>query len=155
MSTNINDIYKSTSNYLKVADLQGRKVNVTIGSAELEDLNGKKMVAIGFKESDKKFTLNRTNANMIAFLLGTEDYTNWIGARITLKPSMTEYQGKATPCIRVADELPPQNTQPDPPAQTFAAPPPAPPIAQGAAFAQQPFGAQQGGQQVSPDDIPF
>lgn len=108
MSTNINDIYKTASNYLKVADLQGRKVNVTIGSAELEELNGKTMVAIGFKESPKKLTLNKTNARMIAMLLGTEDYTTWIGARITLKPSMTEYQGNATPCIRVSDELPQQ-----------------------------------------------
>lgn len=120
MSTNINDIYTTNSNFLKHADLKGQKVHVTIATAELGKVGDKPQVILGFKEgSGKVLGLNKTNAHMIAMLLGTEDYTNWIGTRITLKPSMTEYQGVPTPCIRVADELPPQ-------AKQAQAPPPAP-----------------------------
>lgn len=108
MTTNISDIYTTNSNFLKHADLKGQKVSITIKSAEVGEVGDKKQVVLGFKESDKVLGLNKTNANMIAFLTGTEDYTNWIGTRITIKPSMTEYQGKPTPCIRVADELPQQ-----------------------------------------------
>jgi hypothetical protein len=127
MSTNINDIYSANGNFLNHADLKGKKVNVTIASAEVGEVGSgadkKKQIILGFKEgSGKKLGLNKTNANMIAFLTGTEDYTNWIGIRITIKPSMTEYQGRPTPCIRVADELPPHT------GQAVAPPPPPPPV---------------------------
>lgn len=106
----INDIYASgsNSNYLKVADLQGRRASVTIAGAELEDFKGKKQVVISFQESSKRLGLNKTNANTIAFLLGTPDYTQWAGKRITLRPDMTQYEGKPMPCIRIDSELPQQ-----------------------------------------------
>lgn len=145
MSTDTEDIYASTSNFIKVADLNGRKVDVTIATTEIGEVGAekKKQIVLTFRESpDKKFGLNKTNANMISFLSNI-DYRNhqqWIGLRITLKPSMTEYQGKPTPCIRVADELPPQNmtfAQPVQPAPTFGVP------------------QEQRGPAVDPNAVPF
>jgi hypothetical protein len=124
MSTNINDIYTSNSNFLKHSDLKGQKVNVTIAEAEIGEVGDKKQVVLSFKEgSGKKLGLNKTNAQMLAMLTGTEDYSNWKGIRITIKPSMTTYQGQPTPCIRISDELPPQangHSTPPPPVQQQA-----------------------------------
>jgi hypothetical protein len=144
MSANAEDIYASNSNFLKVADLNGQKVNVTISATEIGEVGAekKKQIVLTFQEDPtKKFGLNKTNANMIAWLTNIPyaNHQQWVGKRITLKPSMTEYQGVPTPCIRVADELPPQpNAQP-----AFGQ------TAQG--FGQVP----QGGPPVDPNAVPF
>jgi hypothetical protein len=71
MSANAEDIYASNSNFLKVADLNGQKVNVTISATEIGEVGAekKKQIVLTFQEDPtKKFGLNKTNANMIAFL---------------------------------------------------------------------------------------
>jgi hypothetical protein len=139
---NINDIYESKSSFLKVEDLRGQKVHVTIKASAVEAVGDDKKIVLDFQEgSGKRLALNVTNARMIAMLLGTEDYTSWVGARITLKPDITQYQGKPTHCIRVDSELLQQHT-----AQTIQA------QVQG----QASFGnIAQGNRQPEPDVVPF
>jgi hypothetical protein len=38
-------------------------------------------------------------------LTGTGDPDEWLGCKIKLKPAMTQFQGKDTPCIRISDEF--------------------------------------------------
>lgn len=87
--------------YLKAADLQGRKVGVTIREVSLEDIGGEHKPVLYFEGKDKGVVLNKTNANMIAEIAGTEETDDWSGVRIILKPDRTDFQGKRVDCIRV------------------------------------------------------
>lgn len=127
------------SNFLKVDDLKGRRVNLTIDKVAMEKVGNDNKLVAHFKETDKKLGLNKTNANMIAMLLGSDDTDEWNGSRITLKPDMTTYQGKPMPCIRVESELPKQNN-----AQAVAAT---------ANRTTDAFGGTQG--VADPNEIPF
>jgi hypothetical protein len=111
----LDDVFPS--NYLKVDDLKGRKVSVTIDRVEIEKVGTDNKPVAYFKETNKSFTLNKTNARMIAMLVGSDDTDDWRGRRITLRPDMTTFQGKPTPCIRVDSELPGQPQPPPPPVQ--------------------------------------
>ena len=60
---------------------------------------------IGFTNSNKKLVLNRTNANMIAFLHG-EETDGWQGKLIQLHTPPVEFRGNSRPGIRVKDTVP-------------------------------------------------
>jgi len=112
---NINNIYQSNSNYLKVADLKGRRVDVTIASAEVELIQDVEKIVLGFEGREKKLILNITNARMIAELLNATDTEVWIGKEITLRPDKTNYQGDLVDCLRVDSVLPNQDQSGDVP----------------------------------------
>lgn len=97
------------SSFIKVDELKGRKVNLTISTVVYEKVGNDNKLVAHFKETEKKLGLNKTNANMLAMLLGSDDTDNWAGAKVTLKPDMTTFQGKPMPCIRIDSELPQQN----------------------------------------------
>jgi hypothetical protein len=99
MSDTIDDVY--TGSTLSAADLNGQKKVVTITHAETRDFEDKPKIVLSFKETDKDFVVNKTNANLIAEALGTRKYLSWVGKKIRLKPSKVEYAGKLVPCIRV------------------------------------------------------
>ena len=99
-----------TSKYLKVEDLQKKKRHLTIRDVPVEKVGDDEKFVLYFYETEKTFVLNRTNAGMMEMLTGSEESDDWIGTRITLKPDMTSYQGKPTPCIRIDSELPEQKT---------------------------------------------
>lgn len=109
-SLNIDDHYSGGGNYLKAADLNGRRMTVTISVVKLETMKeGDKKLVLSFEESEKTFTLNKTNAQMIANLLQERDAGKWIGTTISLRPDKTQDPtGKIVDCIRVDFELPPQ-----------------------------------------------
>lgn len=120
----LNDIYESSSNWLKAADLKGHKPVVTIESAEVRENNyngeKKKQIVLKFVGKDKLFGLNFTNASMIANLTGTEDYEKWVGQQIRLYEDRTKNaQGAIVPCIRIFPDLPETTNG-------FAPPPPPP-----------------------------
>ncbi|HKP75325.1 MAG TPA: hypothetical protein VJT67_07255 [Longimicrobiaceae bacterium] len=129
-------------NYLKAADLGGRRVTVTFEEITLEEMKGEggKKLVVSFVGKDKKLILNRTNADTITDILGTDETEDWIGKSIVLFPSKTSYQGKRVDCIRVdavRRAAAPQQRQ---------APPP-PPVD------EEPEGETEF--QVSDDDVPF
>lgn len=94
------------SKYLKVDDLEGKPFKVTIkdvGEFAIEGEDPKPTLL--FKESEKELALNKTNCNILADLMGSRDMDDWIGHKIKIYPTKTEYQGKRVPCIRVNDEF--------------------------------------------------
>lgn len=130
----IGDTYKSNSSFLNVEDLQGRKVAVTISDAPVEDVGEDKKIVLYFEGKEKKLPLNITNARMMEMLTGSDDSDAWVGTTITLKPDITQYQGKPTKCIRIDSELPQQATRRQPAAPAGRPNAPADPWADEAAF---------------------
>lgn len=102
-----NDIYESKSKYLKVDDLQKKRVGLTITGCDVQTVGEDKKLVLSFYETEKQFVLNMTNARMLEMLTGTDDYTAWVGNRIILRPDITSFGGKPTPCIRIDSELAP------------------------------------------------
>lgn len=106
---NINDIYASSSKYLKAADLQSTRVTVEIESFSIDTMKSdegeKKQVVLSFKGKEKVLGLNKTNAERIAAHSGSFDPNDWIGAKIKLVPSTTQFQGREVDCIRVSEEF--------------------------------------------------
>jgi len=88
------------SETLKAADLQGNEPIVTIATVDLKDFdNGKKLI-ITFVGKKKSLVCNKTNANRIAFMHGTNT-DNWIGKKIQLFTDLVDFQGKTVEAIRV------------------------------------------------------
>lgn len=94
----INDVYAGKS--LKAADLKGQEVGVTIQGYEVVDFDDGKKIVLSFQESDRTFVCNKTNAQTIGDMLGT-DLDLWSGQQITIFPTQTDFGGKQVACIRV------------------------------------------------------
>ena len=122
------------SKYLKAADLQGRRVVVTIDRVEMENFDDGDKAIVYFVGKDKGVVLNRTNANTLVDITGSEETGEWKGVSITLYEAKVEYKGKRVPSIRI-DEAP-ANTAP-----------------KAAAAAPAPSPAPE--QEFNDDDIPF
>ena|SRR3990167_738766 len=107
----LNEVYTSTSQFLKAADLQGKTVRLTISAVGVhefsDDKDGKKkQLVLSFQGKEKKLGLNVTNATSIAKILG-DDTDGWIGGHIKIYPTTTDFGDKKdVPCIRVVEELP-------------------------------------------------
>lgn len=93
--------------YLRAAEFQGREVTVTISSYQQEEVGSKKedKLVLYFAGVPKGLVLNRTNANRIAAIYGTE-VDHWIGKPVVLFPTTTEMGGKTVECIRVRERMP-------------------------------------------------
>jgi len=119
----INDAFPS--DFLKVEDLQGKNVTVTIASAKIDEIgqgqNRERKIIVSLAGKTKKLVCNKTNAKVIAGLYG-EEITAWAGQRITLCPREVEFQGSMVWAIRVSLQ------KPAAPAGNVAPPPP-PPVA--------------------------
>ena len=116
---NINDIYGS-SEWVRAADLQGRKVRVRIVSWEPTELKRQdrtiKQIALTFAGRAKRLGLNVTNARMIASMYG-DDPNGWLEQEITLYPSKTPNAGgQIVDCIRIEYREPRSTTRPSRPA---------------------------------------
>lgn len=96
---NISGAFPST--YLKAADLQGRRVSVTMANVHMEDIGGEQKPILSFVGKEKGLVLNKTNANMIAEITGSEETDEWEGQTIVLYPTKTDFQGKRVDAIRV------------------------------------------------------
>lgn len=101
------------SKFLKHEDLQGRAVTVTIKNVEIEDVGDGEKPVVYFRQGKKGLALNKTNAETIVEITGTDEMDDWTGHSIVLYPDKTSYQGKRVDCIRVRE------------AQAAAAPAPA------------------------------
>jgi hypothetical protein len=88
------------SKYLKADDLKGREPTVVIASAEIEKLGNDSKLVLYFQGKEKGLVCNRTNADSIAYLYGTNT-DGWIGKEIVLCTQMVSFQGKVGPAIRI------------------------------------------------------
>ena len=85
---------------LKAADLQGMEPVVVIASVTMKKFeNGNKLV-LTFQGKKKGLVCNKTNANRIAYVHGTNT-DNWIGKEIQLFTDLVDFQGTVTQAIRV------------------------------------------------------
>lgn len=123
--------------YLKAADLQGKRVQVVIEKVDMEDIGGETKPVLHFKGKNRGVVLNKTNANAIWGINGSDDTDDWPGTAITLFPTRVEFQGKRVDAIRI-----------DPPDR---------PVAQPARrFAPEPEPVDEGhAAQFDTDDTPF
>lgn len=100
------------SDYLYAHDLQGKEATLTITrvtGGELTGQGGKKTKKplVYFKEpkSGKPLAFNKTNCKTVASLYGN-DTDEWIGKRITIFPTKTQFGNEEHDCIRVRPRIP-------------------------------------------------
>ena len=89
--------------HLCAADLSGDTV-VTIKGFDIKEVGADKEIkgVIYFEEFTRGLVVNKTNRERIEGLHGkVDDVTEWIGKKITLYASETEYGGQTVDCIRV------------------------------------------------------
>jgi hypothetical protein len=136
--------------FLKQEDLAGRAVTVVIGSVELESVKDaesgsseKKLVA-HFVGKDKAMIINRTNAEALEAITGTDDFAGWVGHPVVLyvDPSI-KFGSKLVGGLRIRAVQ-----QAAPPARPFAVQPPPPPYL-------PPMQTVATGPDITDDDIPF
>ena len=98
---NVNEYYKSESDYLKAEDIpKGKQVQLNIaGLEECQFTDGNKL-ALSFRGTEKKLVLNKTNATSIASSLG-DNAEAWVGNNICVYSTMVDFGGKMVPAIRV------------------------------------------------------
>src|SRR5512139_697053 len=105
----VSDVLQGGS-YLKVADLEGAEVTLTIKSyiiQEYEEQDKKtgqtytaRKPVFSFEKTDKKWVCNKTNTNAIKAAYGDE-MDDWIGKPITLFPAMVSFGSEMVEGIRV------------------------------------------------------
>ena len=104
---NINEAFPS--DYLKADDLKGANVTVTIDEVGIEEIGQgqqkERKLILSFVGKKKRLVCNKTNANTIGKLYGTETDA-WIGKSIILAPREVEFQGDMVWAIRVSLQKP-------------------------------------------------
>lgn len=88
------------SKFIKAADLQGHDVPVVIARAEVEKIGDDTKLVLYFQGMEKGLVTNRTNADRIAHLYGTNT-DGWIGREIVLYTDMVNFQNRVVEAIRV------------------------------------------------------
>ena len=96
---NINDQFPS--NYLKCADLKGRRVPATIREVTVEKVGQDTKPIVYFQSKEKGLCLNKTNSMMIAEIAGTPETDSWEGVTIVMYPAKVDFQGQRVDAIRV------------------------------------------------------
>lgn len=96
---NINGAFPST--YLKATDLQGKRALVTISHVKLEDVGDEAKPVLYFAGKEKGLVLNKTNANMITEIVGSDETDHWKGKAVTLYVTKVDFQGRRVDGIRV------------------------------------------------------
>jgi hypothetical protein len=96
------------SDYLKAADLQGRRITVKIARVEMRDVGDDTKPVLYFEDKDKGLVLNKTNANTISSAHGDET-KDWEGQEIVLFETAVDFQGKRVAAIRCI--VPPRKLQ--------------------------------------------
>lgn len=97
--------------FLFAFDLDNRDVTIEIAKVTAGELIGEqgrktKKPILHIKGKTKKFALCATNCKTIAQLFGTHETNDWVGKRITLFPTTTNFGGNTVDCIRVRPHLP-------------------------------------------------
>lgn len=88
------------SKYIKAKDLKGQDVPVVIDRADIEKIGEDTKLVLYFRGKEKGLVTNRTNADRIAHLYGTNT-DDWIGREIILYTDMVNFQNRVVEAIRV------------------------------------------------------
>lgn len=101
MTTQPQTLHHLFTFYLSPAHIDQPRT-VTIDSAEIRqiynDKAGKELpgMVIHFREARRSLKVNKTQAEAIWTITGTDDHTKWTGARVTLTKVPTKRGGKST-----------------------------------------------------------
>jgi hypothetical protein len=83
---------------------------LTIHDAQMERMGQGKQaedkIVVYFSEIEKGLVLNKTNATTISKVCGSDDTDDWIGKRIAIFATETEFAGDQIECIRVRLKAP-------------------------------------------------
>lgn len=98
------------SEYLSAVEFRGKEYTLTIKSVSKEDLQMKggkkeKKPVVFFMETPKKLVLNKTNADSIASMYGT-DALQWKGRRVTFYPTKVQCGRDVVDAIRTRETIP-------------------------------------------------
>lgn len=87
--------------HIEAAELKG-ETPVIIKEVSFAEVGEEKVTkgVLLFEEFDRGMVLNRTNLKRIVEIHGAET-DDWVGKKITLYPSETEFGGRTVDCIRV------------------------------------------------------
>lgn len=88
------------SQYIKAADLHGKRVRVVMSHVNIEEVGGEHKPVLYFQGKDRGMVLNKTNANNIANMFGF-DTDHWTGNSLELFEAMVDFQGRTVAAIRV------------------------------------------------------
>ena len=88
------------SAYIKAEDLQDTAHSLIMDRVKVEEVGDDTKPVLYFRGAKKGLALNKTNANTISAAYG-EETDDWSAQEIILYPTMTDFQGRQTPCIRV------------------------------------------------------
>ena len=117
------------SKFLKAADLTAEK-KLRIKSVTEEDVgvgrDKERKLVIWFTNDQRGLVLNLTNLRTLRGPFG-DDTAAWVGKVIVVYPTMADFRGTMTPCLRV--RIPPPKEANGGQAAKPAAPPPAAPPA--------------------------
>ncbi len=97
--------------YIGAWDLPRGDVVVTIDRVEagMLDVPGtsakKKKPIVYMRNTEKGFALNKTNAKLIAGMYGN-DTAKWVGKKIALYATSTNFGGESVECVRVRPSIP-------------------------------------------------
>lgn len=100
---------------LYACHLDGKDVTVTISKVEAGTITGSKgkkdkKPLVSFEGKQLKLGLNKTNGKTIAAMYGPNT-DEWIGKRISLYATTTEFGSETVECIRVRPKVPPAARQ--------------------------------------------
>ncbi len=94
----MNQIYDSK--FLKASDLAGKEYQVTITKVDVQNMDdGKRKLCVYLNNRPKGVLLNKTNANMISKLYGSET-NGWINKQIVVAPAWVDFKGEQVEAIR-------------------------------------------------------
>ena len=98
-------------NYVAAFELKGKDATVTIARVEQGKMpvigtsRSEKKPVVYFNGSDRGLALNKTNARSIVALYGNKTEA-WVGKRVTLFPTTTQFGGQTVECIRIRPKIP-------------------------------------------------
>lgn len=93
------------SKYMKASDLpEETLVPFVIEEIKMEEVGREKSIKpiIYFKDQDKGFCCNKTNANSIKKVLGSGDTEDWVGKTIKLYSTEVQFGDEMVESIRVS-----------------------------------------------------
>jgi len=94
------------SKFLKSSDLLGRRARAVMERVEIESIGEDRRPVVYFRGKEKGLVLNKTNANTISDMFGSNT-DGWTGKEIILFPTRVDFKGERVDAIRVEYVLPP------------------------------------------------
>jgi hypothetical protein len=111
----VGDVY--ASEFVRAQDVPTLSL-VTVESYAVERVGqgdkAEEKLILALRGAKKRFVVNKTNADALAKIFGTDELDDWIGKRFVLYPDVCQFAGKSVPCLRVKAAPQPQKKKPEP-----------------------------------------